>query len=236
MRTRSPRSSLGVRCLFCLAAALIVTSPSAAFAQPTERPVLQQTPLIQSGEPRLRIERFLDGTSVRSVIRRRPSYTVPFRRDLSSVATAVMHDAAPYGLRPRQSMRSFFTRDGRFLGGESAARIEDPRRLPPSVVQQGMSETGSRIVGAARLPQDFDIREVWEVIGTIVPLGEIDEFNLYPVDYELPSGETVPVVIVNIWGPKNPLGMPDDLPDVLKDRIRVIYYVNQKTWEADNLL
>ena len=236
MTSPKRKSCLKVGGLCWVVAILYVVLGPPSFAQQIDRPVLPRTILIEPGEPRLRVERFLEGATVRGVVRRKPSYTVPFRRDLSPISTAVIHGAAPYGLSARQSVRSFFARDGRFLGSESVARIRDPRRLPPVLVQQAISDTGNRIVGPVRLPQGFDIREVWKVVGTVVRLDEIREFNLYPVDYALPGGATVPVVIVNIWGPNNPLRMPDHLPDVLKNRIRITYYINKKTWEADNLL
>jgi len=209
---------------------LFVLIPS-AFAQRTE-----PRPSLPTGEAGVRVERFLEGATITAVTRRKPRYAVPFRRDLSRTATTVIHDATRSGLPEARRVRSFFASDGRFMGAESVARIRDPRRLPPDLVEQAISEIGNRIAGPARLPDGFDIREVWAVVGTIVPLEEIKEFSLYPVEYETPGGATVPVVIVNIWGPQNPLRMPDDLPDVLKNRIRIIYDVNKKTWEADNLL
>ena len=209
---------------------LFVLVPTAVAQQIDPRPSLPP------GEAGVRVERFLEGATITAVTRRKPRYAVPFRRDLSRTATTVIHDASRSGLPEARRVRSFFAHDGRFMGAESVARIRDPRRLPPDLVEQAIGEVGNRITGPARLPDGFDIREVWEVVGTIVRLDEIREFNLYPVDYETPAGATVPVVIVNIWGPTNPLRMPDDLPDVLKNRIRIIYYVNRKTWEADNLL
>lgn len=179
------------------------------------------------------VSRIVKGRVV-NVDRARPRFTIPFVRPAETERIAVLHEISADARQQPIAMRSLFSETGSFIGAQSLTTMPDPRRMTVDVLETGLTRMGV----ALTLPltaQEPDLDAVWKAIAQRVPLDEIREFNLYRVDYVV-RGVRRPAVIVNIWGPRNPLGMRDELPDVVKNRIRFIYYLDDGTWAADNLL
>lgn len=165
-----------------------------------------------------------------------PRFEIPFRPELRRPLRAVLHTYREQRVVPALSAVSFFDNAGRFIGSQSETQITDPMRVTPEQSVRLMRGIGQSIAGVAELPDDFDLSAVWQVIGKRVPLEDIREFSLYAVRYAADDGTERRAVIVKIWGPRNPLGMPDQFTEVHKNRIRFIYYLDDGTWEADNFL
>lgn len=171
---------------------------------------------------------------VLAVERARPRFTIPFVRAGDAERVAIVHEITAVEGKPSIAMRSLFSDTGAFLGAQSLATTPDPRRMSIDVLETGLTRMGVT-VALPSTPHETDLDAIWRAVARRVPLDEIREFDLYRVDYT-ERGTRRPAVIVNVWGPANPLDMPDELPEVLKNRIRFIYFLDDGTWEADNLL
>lgn len=213
--------------LLLLATGFGCVSGTASAAQATAAPeaALQRLPVS--------VSRVVKGR-VLAVERARPRFTIPFVRAEAAERTAVLHELVVDARQEPIVMRSLFSDTGAFLGAQSESTIVDPRRMRVDVLETGLTRMGVT-VAAPSTPHEPDLDAVWRAVAQRVALDEIREFNLYRVDYVV-RGTRRPAVIVNIWGPRNPLGMRDELPDVVKDRIRFIYFLDDGTWAADNLL
>jgi len=179
------------------------------------------------------VSRVVKGRVV-SVDRARPRFTIPFLRPAQTERIAVLHEISADARQSPIAMSSLFSATGAFIGAQSLTTMPDPRRMTVDVLETGLTRMGVALT-LPLTPQEPDLEAVWKAIAQRVPLDEIREFNLYRVDYVL-RGVRRPAVIVNIWGPRNPLGMRDELPEVVTNRIRFIYYLDDGTWAADNLL
>ena len=166
----------------------------------------------------------------------RTDYVIPFIKQESLSMIKVFHR---FSGNPENNnlpnCYSFFSIDGHFLGSESIEKINDTRRMPVDIVEKGMIGIKDSILQISVTSDNFNYEKMWEVVGKIVTLEQIKEFNLFYVNYRY-NGKIKPTIILNIWGPDNPLGMPDELPAILKNRIRIIYDPNDNSWMADNLL
>jgi hypothetical protein len=165
------------------------------------------------------------------------TYAIPFVHDNTRQYIRVTHKVQTGNKKDSLiSCYSYFDSNGSFLGTESVGKIVDPRRMQVNIVEQGMTGTHQAIVGLTASPANFDYEKMWQTVSKIVSLEQIREFNLYFVNYRLEDNTVKPMVIINIWGPANPLHMPDALPEVLKNRIRIIYNPVDSDWMADNFL
>lgn len=132
--------------------------------------------------------------------------------------------------------RAFFTADGRLLGVESTQTIDDPRRLQRADAERGLQNAHQRIVGEAPVDDPAVLDALWKAVGARIDLSTVREFHLNAVQYGFDDGSVRPALVLYVWGPENPLAMPDELPEVLKDRIRFVYDVSTGELSADNLL
>lgn len=165
------------------------------------------------------------------------SYAVPFVKEAPRQYLRVAHQLKTGNKKDTAiSSVSFFAADGSFLGSESISKITDPRRMQLDFVEKGMQGIKHSVLGFVSSPENFDYQKMWQVIDKVAPVKQIKEFSLYFVNYRFEDNSVKPVVILNIWGPDNPLGMPDSFPTILKNRIRIIYNPADNTWMADNFL
>jgi hypothetical protein len=213
-----------------------------AAARPSPQDVTQNRDRAQ------KIRRFLRAEAEPELRRQSPRFQIPFlraargERQLFAASRDIVvrrGNARKAAAQPApRSLRSetFFTEEGDFFGAQSEQTINDPRRMGVETVERGMSNSKQAITSAAKLPDDFDYDGFWQAVADRVGLEGVKEFSLYAVQYDFGDGRPQPVLILNLWGPENPLGMPDELPDFLKNRIRLIYDLRQHTWAADNLL
>lgn len=132
--------------------------------------------------------------------------------------------------------RALFNNDGRLLAVESVGTIDDPRRMSAATVERGMRNSNQKITAFEPLDNRLAVDRLWERVGKRLETADITEFNLNSVMYDFGDNEPRPALILRIWGPGNPLDMPDDLPEVLKNRIRYIYDIRNDELYADNLL
>ena len=132
---------------------------------------------------------------------------------------------------------SYLDRDGRVVRQESTATVADPRRMTLDVQTLGTKNSGRRIVARGTGMDKRTLDSIWSVIARRIPVESIDEFELINVIFDFGDGEPPrPALIFHIWGPDNPLGMPEDLPESAKNRIRIIYDIERGEISADNLL
>ena len=165
------------------------------------------------------------------------TYTIPFVHDLTQQYVRVTHKIQTGSKRDSSlASYSYFTSNGSFLGSESVSKIVDPRRMQINFVEKGMNGIKHSIVDITASPENFDYAKMWQTVSRIVSLDQVKEFNLYFVNYRQEDNSVKPMVVLNIWGPDNPLHMPDALPAVLKNRIRIIYNPADGLWMADNFL
>jgi len=148
----------------------------------------------------------------------------------------IQHELVLQKQQPPLMVKSFFSEKGHFVAMESVNKIPDPRRMQTEYIEKGMKNINNRIIERKELDNKVLLDELWKVIARRIDLKQIQEFNIHHVEYEFDDGARHPVFIVNIWGPDNPLNMPEGLPAVLKNRIRIIYDYQNKTLFADNLL
>lgn len=131
--------------------------------------------------------------------------------------------------------KTYFTSDGRFLRLESNRKIQDPRRMPRETIERGMSGGSIDVIGTGAT-QDFDLSRFVEKMHDRISLQDAKEFDMSLVQAKLDGGPVQDLIILNVWGVENPLGMPDELPDVLKNRVRIIMDSNGNIVSRDNLL
>jgi hypothetical protein len=192
-------------------------------------------------ERQIRATLGLPSESALSLEERVPDYRVPFlgapqaealivRRDL------VVPDPETGAELGRFAAGFFFSTSGRFLRAESEAKIDDPRRMDVEIVEKGMSGGETEIVGVADVGEAFDFASFWGAVCARLPMNEATEFNLTAVLWKERDADPVPVIILNVWGMDNPLGMRDELPEVLKNRARAVFDLEGNLLWMDNLL
>jgi|GEM_PF-7108683 len=187
-------------------------------------------------EQRQRIEEVLGGAPIQKTSRKPPRHRVPFLKTPAVTPVAVQHAIGVGPGKTELRMESFFDAEGRFLGAQSLNQIDDPRRRSVEDVEEVMRTTGEIVVGRPAPTTKLDLSKIWRAVGQRVDLTQIEEFDLSFVVYRFHDGGERPAVILDIWGPDNPLGMPEELPDLLKDRIRIVYDLKNETYQADNVL
>jgi hypothetical protein len=214
-----------IACMACGASVAALVGPRDETSDATAQAMLGKLPAA--------VSRIAKGR-VLAVERTKARFTIPFTRPAQIERTAVLHAITADPRQKPLTMYSLFSDSGTFIGAQSPSTTPDPRRMTVEVIETGLTRRGITVT-APISPREPDLTAVWSTIAHRLRLDEIREFNLYYVDYVV-RGTRRPAMIVNIWGPDNPLGMPDELPGVLKNRIRFIYYLDDGTWAADNLL
>ncbi|OED37787.1 hypothetical protein AB833_22430 [Chromatiales bacterium (ex Bugula neritina AB1)] len=147
--------------------------------------------------------------------------------------------SSPSGSRRTHSIEavSYLDKNGAVLRQESVETIDDAFRMPASTQEKGTRQSGRSIAGEAGPVAADTLKQAWASIANRVSISDIREFELAHVLFDFGDEQAArPVLIFYIWGPDNPLGMPDELPGVLKNRIRIIYDISRKEISADNLL
>jgi hypothetical protein len=164
-----------------------------------------------------------------------PQYRIPFFKGSNEETFVVAHKVG-MGNRTNVSVRTYFSKEGRFLRMESVASIQDPRRMSADLIEKGGQRSDLRIIGLGGVGSDFDFSAFWQKVCSRIPMEAAKEFNATAVLLETKNGESQPVIILNIWGIPNPLGMPDDAPELLKNRERVFLKLDGEILSRDNLL
>lgn len=166
-----------------------------------------------------------------------PRRGIAFIEQAPEVRPAIRHDLVIGDRRTDVPVTAFLARDGGLLRLESVATIDDPRRMSVAVQEQGTRDSGRRIVEMRAIADRQTLAEAWDLIERQIPMKEIDEFEILSVLFDFgDEGPPRPALIFHIWGPENPLGMPEDLPELAKNRIRIIYDIERGEISADNLL
>jgi hypothetical protein len=228
MRKLATRSISSSNALFWVPA-LLIAFTAASCPEPSGK----QAPAVQRSIARMLA---LESVRAEAIRPRQPRRELPFVARASTPPLAVEHVQTVPGRTSPLPSRSFFTPEGKFLGAESLAVIDDPRRMTRAVVEEGMRNGKERIVAAAELSDRSALDALWQAVAKRIDVGEIEEYDLRYVEYELSDRSRRRMFVLNVWGPQNPLGMPEELPEVLKNRIRILYDVELKTLAADNLL
>lgn len=172
---------------------------------------------------------------------RAAGYQIPFLGLVQGTILAVSHDLIVHDPETGAALERFpatvfFSESGRFLRVESEAKIDDPRRMAPETVEEGMRGGETTILGAADAGEDFDLVAFWNAVCRELQMAEATEFNLTAVLIQEGGADPESVIIVNAWGMDNPLDMPEGLPDVLKNRIRAGFDLEGNLLWMDNLL
>jgi len=131
---------------------------------------------------------------------------------------------------------SFFSSEGNLVRISSSKKINDPYRLSESDINYANENSFEKVVEVIDVLNPEDIKTVWEHASSLINIEEVEEYNLIHASVGTKSGDTRRVYILYLWGPKNPLNMPEEFPDELKNRIRMTIDLEIGQVVSDNTL
>ena len=163
-------------------------------------------------------------------------YTLPFLGKPAHKVLMVQHSVAIPGTGKSLEMKVYFSPDGQFLRAESLSVMADARRRDVEALEKSLRKSAEAIVGWPQPDWEFDFPSFWANLCRRYSMEDAREFNLTLVEYRFFKGTQKPVLVLNIWGLDNPLGISVPAPPIAKNRVRVLYDLNGKAISSDNIL
>lgn len=197
-----------------------------ATAAPPKQPALQSIKRCLQMEPDANV----------AVAEARRTDMIPFLSGTNDTVLVVKVNLPLAGKKESKATRTLFSEAGQFLRAESVEEISDPWRRKKDSLEKAILNSGDKITGVPRFERHVDIIALWEKVCQVLPMGEAKEYNLTLVEYQFRGKAPQAVFVLNVWGISNPLAMPDDLPEVLKNRVRVMLDLEGNVISKDNLL
>ena len=167
----------------------------------------------------------------------KPSFIIPLLELRDSLITVTFKNFQIPGTTDSVGVKFFFSKEGEFFRMESLNKMEeDLWRLSIESLERDMKFGTETILGVGKVENDFQFNSFWTEVCKELSIQDAEEFNMTLLKYKFHNGEVENIIIMNIWGLANPLGISVDIPDLAKNRIRAFFDLKGILVAADNRL
>lgn len=129
-----------------------------------------------------------------------------------------------------------FSPEGQFIRAESVQTVKDPWRRDKKTLEKSLGRSEESVVSIGNTKEVFPFAVLWKKVCRRYQMENATEFNCTLVKYDFGNNQKKTVIIMNILGLQNPLGITHEMPKALKNRIRIIFDLKGDEISADNIL
>jgi len=130
----------------------------------------------------------------------------------------------------------FFKEDSKFIYAHFKSDKEIKGKLSQDNFEKALKNIDEEVLGVGDVGDSFMLGSFWEKITKSVAFEEAKEYQIMPMNYRFANGEKKQVIVLKVWGVRNPFDMPEDIPDHLKNKARIIFNLDGTVISKDNLL